>query len=131
MQPNNDEMFLQGRWDFNRYVVTPDAREEFKHVTKDLELSKLTEEEVRYLNKLFNLIRLLRLHYKQYDEVFNAAQQMFLDEIYTYLALNRSIGGFEREVLAKFTTREELATSKNLDDEEGVLDSLKRGFLKK
>jgi len=112
--PLTDDMLIPDQYAFNKFLVTPDSQERlgFQHINKDLELSVLTREEISYLNSLFRFVGVLAFFFKGKKDsedsiTFNNAKGWLWQEIYQYLALNKSLNGFERKILGSKTVKQE------------------------
>jgi hypothetical protein len=96
--------------EFLKYIVSPQLAEQYLHITKDLAVSNVDLEEIAYVQinlQLLHLIDYIEVNKREYTGAGKAAvmsregdldgvRHVILKDIFGYLTLLRSKGGFER-----------------------------------
>jgi len=83
--------------ELTKFVLDPQARQRFEHITKDLATTNLNNEEIAYIDinlRLLHMISYVKDDPKSIDLL--DIQDVILQDIYTFLQVTRSKGGFER-----------------------------------
>lgn len=114
--------------EFLKFVLDPEIRKQYTHITKDLAISNADHNEIAYLQINLQLLHLIdfieveKTHYKkvkgtnQYtidkEADLDPTKHVILKDIYCYLQLLRSKLGFERQleatqILKQFSTLRE------------------------
>jgi len=130
-KPLTDDFILDDQFAFNKFLVTPDSQDRlgFAHINKDLELSLLDKEEISYLNSLFRFVGVLSFFFKSDDKdsedaiTSRNAKGWLWQEIYQYLSLNKSLGGFGRKLLVSKTIKQQHEISEK--KEKGLKEAFK------
>ena len=96
--------------EFLKFVVDPSTKNQYTHITKDLAISYADMTQIGYVHlnlQLLHLITFIEINhgvYKQEGDKYtmlkapdmDPARHVILQDIYAYLQLLRSNGGFER-----------------------------------
>lgn len=103
--------------EFLKFVLDPTTRAQYTHITKDLAVSNADAPEIAYLHvnlQLLHLVDFVEIGHGKYKKVANTensfkmlkepdldpTRHVILKDIYSYLQLLRSKGGFERQIEA-------------------------------
>ena len=100
--------------ELTKFILDPESRKLYKHITKDLAVSNLNQEEITYIN--LNLQLLHMIHYIEDTKGdFEQLKHVILQDVYSYLQLLRSKGGFERlaEITKKLESKQRYEEQRN------------------
>lgn len=86
--------------EFTKFVLDPQARELYKHITKDLAVSNLDNSEMEYVNANLRLLHMV-IYIEEKLGDLEDLKHVILQDIYSFMQVTRSKGGFER--LAEIT----------------------------
>lgn len=86
--------------ELTKFIVDPEARIRFEHITKDLATTNLNESEIAYIDINFRLLHMISYVEETLGDL-DDIKRVILQDVYTFLQITRSKGGFER--LAEIT----------------------------
>ena len=112
-QPQNRQIMLPSQsLEFLQFILSPDTKESYEHINKDLATSNADAREINYVQlnlQLLHLINYIEVKKNQYgvhketnrlvlvhEGDMGKLKHVILQDIYSYLQLLRSKGGFER-----------------------------------
>jgi len=90
--------------ELTKFILDPEARKLYEHITKDFALSNLNREEIDYINLNLQLLHLI-IYIEEDKGELKQLQTVILQDICSYLQVLRSKDGFER--LAEITKKVE------------------------
>jgi hypothetical protein len=105
--------------ELTKFILDPEARKLYEHITKDFAVTNLNEEEMNYINLNLQLFHLIKYTEEEKGD-FKQLGHVILQDIYSFLQVSRSKDGFERmaEITKKMDTKQKYTE-----------DKVKKGFL--
>lgn len=82
--------------ELTKFIVDPEARKRYDHITKDMAVSNLDRAEIEWINinlRLLHMISYVEENEKDLDPIRN----VILQDVFSFLQVLRSKGGFERK----------------------------------
>ena len=105
--------------ELTKFIVDPDARKLYKHITKDLAVSNLDKGQMEYVNANLRLLHMVS-YVEEAKGDLKDLQEVILQDVFSFMQVSRSKGGFER--LAEITkTQKTYAEYKQKNDRKGWL----------
>jgi hypothetical protein len=81
--------------ELTKFVLDPEARQLYTHITKDLATTNLNENEIAYIDINLRLLHMV-IYVEQKLGELDDIKKVILQDINGYLQVTRSKGGFER-----------------------------------
>ena len=99
--------------ELTKFVLDPEARKLYKHITKDLAISHLDREEINFINLNLQLLHMI-MYVEEVEGDLENVKKVILQDVFSYVQVLRSKGGFERmaEITKKTESKAELSESK-------------------
>jgi len=99
--------------ELTKFVLDPEARKMYKHITKDLAISHLDRDEINYININLQLLHMIT-YIEENEGDLESVKEVILQDIFSYVQVLRSKKGFERlaEITKKSESKAELSETK-------------------
>jgi len=100
--------------ELTKFILDPEARQLYKHITKDLAISHLDRFEINYINLNLQLLHLIKYVEEEKGDL-QMLQENILQDIFSFVQVLRSKGGFERlaEITKKMETKQNYEEKRN------------------
>jgi len=100
--------------ELTKFVLDPEARKMYKHITKDLAVSNLDGMEIAYIDINFRLLHMIEYVEAGEDDLADI-KRVILQDVNSFLQILRSKGGFERlaEITKKMETKQKYEETRN------------------
>ena len=134
-QQNRQVMLPSQSLEFLQFILSPDTKEAYEHINKDLATSNADAREINYVQlnlqllHLINYIEVKKTQYGVHKETNSLVivkegdmaklKHIILQDIYSYLQLLRSKGGFERLAETTSINKQEATYKEELPKKRG------------